>query len=424
LAALTSAIFAASAVAANAPAPTLTLRGSTLSWTAVQGTSSYQLQTVSSGEKSFTYLSGRSAAIPGPLSATTKYRVRAYTPSLSAWSNRITVKRTTEPKDEKKSKKEEKEEREEEEAEVIEEPENEGEAEHGPIRFSPGIDGGAADTHSLSNAVALGAKVVRLDIGYQHVSEAGVAQTAAQYEAKGITPLLLYGFNGTMPTAAQVQGITALANIPGIKTIEFGNETSYTYQYGDGPSNASYRTRARTYAERFVEAAKALAPYHVGLLAQASDGGTGSSVWVDEMFAAEPELTKYVSGWTVHPYGTNGPAEMTRMIADLSRHGDTTLPIDITEWGLASDNGRALSDNYGFPVNLTYTKAGSLLTEWVAKYRAQCAGRLSDFIVYQAQDQQASGSSTSREAYFGALQSKGQRKLGYTEAVEAVLAQS
>ncbi|HXP38571.1 MAG TPA: hypothetical protein VN817_12475 [Solirubrobacteraceae bacterium] len=420
LAAIASAIFAASATA-TASAPTLTLKGSTLSWSAVSGTSSYELQTVAAGEKSLAYVTGRSYSIASSLPVTTKYRVRAYAPEAGSWSNRITIRVPTsaKSKNEKKSKKEQKEE---EEAAVGEEGE---EVERGPIRFSPGINGGADATYDVPGVASLGAKLVRLDVPFQHVGESAVVQEAAQYVAKGITPLMLYDFHGTMPTAAQVQGIVALARIPGVKAVEFGNETSYGYQYGeDGPTKASYKERARTYAHRFVEAAKALMPYHVELLAQASDGGSGSPVWVDEMFAAEPDLLSYVGGWTIHPYGPNGAAEMSRMIADLAQHGDTSLPIDITEWGIASDNGRALSENYGFPVNLTYAKAGTLLSEWAAKYRAQCDGRLRDFVVYQVRDQQKTGASKSREAYFGALEHEDQRKAGYTEAVEALMKQS
>jgi hypothetical protein len=417
---IASAIFAASATA-TASAPTLTLKGSTLSWTAVPGASGYQVQTVAAGEKSLAYVTDRSYAIPGSLTVTTKYRVREYAPDAGSWSNRITIRvaQSEKSKIKKKSKKEQKEE---EEAEVVEE--GEGEVERGPIHFSPGINGGPDGTYDVPGVTSLGAKLVRLDIPFQHVNESAVAQEAAQYVAKGVTPLMLYDFHGTMPTAAQVQGIAALARIPGVKTVEFGNETSYGYQYGDGASSSSYKERARTYAHRFVEAAKALTPYHVELLAQASDGGSGSPVWVNEMFAAEPDLLSYVGGWTIHPYGPNGAAEMSRMIADLAQHGDTTLPIDITEWGVASDNGRALSENYGFPVNLTYAKAGNLLSEWAAKYRAQCDGRLRDFVVYQLRDQQKTGASKSREAYFGALEHEDQRKGGYTEAVEALMKQS
>ena len=421
LAVIASAIFAASATATGS-APTLTLKGSTLSWTAVPGATGYEVQTVAAGEKSLAYVTGRSYATPASPAVTTKYRVREDAPEASSWSNRITIRvpASAKSKTEKKSKKEQKEE---EEGGAVEE--GEGEVERGPIHFSPGINGGADATYDVPGVASLGAKLVRLDVPFQQVNEGAVAQEVAQYVAKGITPLMLYDFHGTMPTAAQVQGIVALARIPGVKTVEFGNETSYGYQYGeDGPTKASYKERARTYAHRFVEAAKALMPYHVELLAQASDGGSGSPVWVNEMFAAEPDLLSYVGGWTIHPYGPNGAAEMSRMIADLAQHRDTTLPIDITEWGIASDNGRALSENYGFPVNLTYAKAGSLLSEWAAKYRAQCDGRLRDFVVYQVRDQQKTGASKSREAYFGALEHEDQRKAGYTEAVEALMKQS
>jgi hypothetical protein len=397
---LASVAFASIALAARAPAPRLSVKGTTLSWTEVQGATSYELRSSSHGAVHVTEVSGLRYTIASE-APTTSYHVRASAPVLGKWSKAArVVNRQAKGKHHK------------------EEPE---EVEREGISFSPGVVGGSEANFDFPAVASLGAKLVRIEVPFWEVNEAAIAQTSAQYEAKGITPQILYNFTGTMPSSAQATGITALARIPGIKRIEFGNETSYGYQYGDEPNDASYKQRARTYAIRFVEAAKALEPYHIGLLAQAGNGGTESPVWVNEMFAAEPELTKYVSGWTIHPYGTHGPTEMSEMLSELASHGDTSLPIDITEWGLATDNGRALSNNYGFPVNLTYAQAGALLKESVAKYRAQCDGRLRSFIVYQDRDERASGSSTDREYYFGALQHEDQRKPGYTEAVEAVM---
>jgi hypothetical protein len=395
--------------AAQAARAKLTLQGATLKWAAVPGAKSYQVRVEVGKEKTYVATSATTYTINLTPELTTKYRVRTLTPESGGWSEQVKLGGTL--KSGKKGGEES------EEAPKTEEPPRET----GPIVFSPGINAGYDRNYDLPGASQLGAHLVRLDVEFTEDEAPSVAETIAAYVARGITPQPLFDFNSRMPSKAQARSIVALAKLPGVKLIEFGNETAQGYQYGnDGPADASYKQRARTYAERFVEAAQALAPYHVGLLAQGSPEGTGSPVWVNEMFAAEPELTKYVAGWTTHPYGTNGAKEMEETIAGLNAHHAGSLPIDVTEWGLASDNGRALSDNYGFPVNLTYAEAATLLRQQVARFKAICAGRLRSFILYQVRDQQPTGVSTNREFYFGALQHLDQSKGAYTEAVKAL----
>lgn len=389
--------------AARAAAPTLTLQGATLKWAPVAGTTSYQLRIEVGLERSYLTTSATSQVIDTTPELTTKYRVRTLAPETGAWSTQIKLGGSIQ-------------------SGQLGEEREEAPHETGPAVFSPGINAGYDPVYDIPGASRLGAHLVRLDVEFTKVASPLVAETVAAYVARGITPQPLFDFYGRMPSRTQARRIVALAKLPGVKLIEFGNETAQGYQYGnDGPANASYKQRARTYAERFVEAARALAPYHVGLLAQGSGEGTGSPVWVNEMFAAEPELADYVAGWTVHPYGTGGAREMEETITTLNAHHAGSLPIDITEWGLASDNGRSLSNNYGFPVNLTYAEAATLLRQWVARYKAICAGKLRSFIVYQVRDQQPSGAATNREFYFGALQHFDQAKGAYTEAVKSLL---
>jgi hypothetical protein len=259
----------------------------------------------------------------------------------------------------------------------------------------------------------------------------------ATYAAKGIRVQPLAGFYGRMPSASEARNLASWAQAYGpggtywnshggtpepIEAIEFGNETSYTYQYGDSQTSPSYRERGERYGERFKEAAEAIsaAGSSVGLLAQADDW-TGN--WVGAIFKAVPGFARFVAGWTIHPYGPTWKKRIEDLIRQTGEHGaPATIPIDVTEWGLSTDNGRCLSENYGWNRCMSYTEAGEVLKRTVAEMRQAFASRLQDFILYQVHDLSASGSSGDREQYFGALQLGHQAKGTFTGAVESMLA--
>ena len=92
------------------------------------------------------------------------------------------------------------------------------------------------------------------------------------------------------------------------------------------------------------EAAQAISStgIKVGLLAQADDW-TGT--WVNGMFSSVPNLGSYVAGWTIHPYGTSWESRLQDLLAQSQPHmaHPSNIPIDITEWGVANDNGHCLS---------------------------------------------------------------------------------
>ena len=291
-------------------------------------------------------------------------------------------------------------------------------------RFHPGLVASADHPLSAVAAGVLGADVVRVefDIG---TPAASMRQSVDVVAKHGARPLLLAGFHGRMPTKAEAENLATWAAEfgPGgsfwagrtdgrlaVQQIEFGNETSYSHQYGDTWSSQSYKDRARLYATRFAQAraAVAMSGRDVGLLAQADDGGTGSSNWVDGMFAAVPNLEQLVDGWIVHPYGPRGTWEpkIDRLIAQTAANGaPATIPIDVTEYGLSSANGMALTDNYGWPVNQTYAQAASALDGTIAGMRADPAigPRLRHFLIYAAHDLRPPGTSNQRESNFGVL---------------------
>jgi hypothetical protein len=310
-------------------------------------------------------------------------------------------------------------------------------------RFDPGVAASANHALSAQAAGSLGADVVRLefDIG---TPAAQLRASVAEVTARGARPLLLAGFHGRMPTQAEAQNLAGWAAEfgPGgtfwagrgdghlaVHQIEFGNETSYSHQYGDTWSSPSYEQRARTYATRFAQAHAAIAfsGRRVGLLAQADDGGTGSSAWVDGMFEAVPGLASMVDGWTVHPYGPRSRWEpkLDRLIAQTAARGaPASIPIDVTEYGISTSDGRALSDNYGWPVDQTYAQAAAALDATVRDMLADpsIGPRLRLFLIYQAHDLRPPGTTKDREHSFGALQHDLAEKGAYTGEVRRQLA--
>jgi hypothetical protein len=308
-----------------------------------------------------------------------------------------------------------------------------------------GVVSGSAIAWELPFAHKLGTHTARMEFSI-NTPASQLEPVVEAYAKAGIKPLLLAGFDGTMPSAAETRNLASWAAEfgPGgsfwqgktfpagtaVTNIEFGNETSYSYQYSDTSSAsnwyslASYKTRAQTYALRFKEAYEAIhtAGAKVGLLAQADDGGSGSSEWVHNMFVAVPNLSQIVAGWTIHPYGPSWQSAIDRMISQTQAAGaPSSIPIFVTEWGLATDNGRCLDDNYGFNRCMTYQEAATTLQSSLSAMRSRYGSRLAAFYLFQARDQQASGATNGREAYFGALQSNEQAKGAYTTTVQSLL---
>jgi hypothetical protein len=99
-----------------------------------------------------------------------------------------------------------------------------------------------------------------------------------------------------------------------------------------------------------------------------------------------------------------------------------SVPLVITEWGLATDNGHCLDDNYGWNKCMSYSEAGSTMHSVIANMRSRYSSRLRALYMYQTHDQRASGSANGREYYFGALQSGGADKGALTSEVRSQIA--
>ena len=282
--------------------------------------------------------------------------------------------------------------------------------------------------------------LVRLEFGISSPA-AELRPAIAAHAANGSRALLLAGFHGELPTEEEARDLAGWAREYGpggafwggrddelaVRAIEFGNETSFGYQYGDAPGDESHVERAREYARLFVIASEAVraANPEVELLAQADSAGSESSAWVDGMFDAVPDLAEHVGGWTVHPYGPRSQWEprIDQLVRQTRARGASDdIPIWITEWGLASDDGRCLDDNYDWDECMSYGDAAVALRQTVAQMGARYGDRLRAFLIYQGRDQRPPGDSDEREHYFGVLQTDRSPKGAYTDLVRSLLA--
>jgi hypothetical protein len=301
-----------------------------------------------------------------------------------------------------------------------------------------------ADARSLAGTIGrLGAPIVRVEFSIDS-SPARLAPVIAAYARAGVRVLPLAGFYGRVPSPAEASNLATWAQAfgPGgsfwrrwagselaIEAIEFGNETNQAYQFaGCSYSCSAYAGRAHAYALALKAAQEAIdgpqGDPRVGLLAIGDDGGSGSAAWVDGMFEAVPDLARRIAGWTAHTYGPRSSWQplLDRLVRQTRARGaPATIPIYITELGFASDDGRCLSNNFGWNPCMTYGEAAASLQATLTEIRARYGERLRAIFLYQAVDQRLPRVDANREHYFGVLKANRAPKGAYTAAVRALL---
>lgn len=277
----------------------------------------------------------------------------------------------------------------------------------------------------------LGAKLVRYEWGIGN-SASALDDELDAFARAGAKVCALAGFHARMPSQAEAEGLRSWALRHGpqgtgkIIAIEFGNETGYSYQYahtGEWWKSPELFARASLYADRALQAATALQGTGVGLLIQCDDGGSGSTNWINTMLDRQPALRTAALGHVIHPYGPGGFDRVTKMTVALRAKG-VEPAWWFTEWGLSSDNGRPLTNNYGYPVDQTYDQAAATLRDVRSRWSRDFGSVLRHAFVYQIHDQKPSGSTNEREAFFGAVKSSGADKGSYSVAVREVLART
>ena len=299
----------------------------------------------------------------------------------------------------------------------------------GPGPFSFGIVSTRGIGH-IDDVRSLGARITRIEfqIGADTSTMREFVNRAAR---QGVEVILLAGFEGRIPSSEEAKSLAVWAREfgPGgtfwngrsdgayaVRYIEFGNETSYRHQ-GVFEQGGDYARRAK----EAIEAIKAANP-RVGLLVQADDADINPSPWVKDMHAAVPNLGNIAAGWTVHPYGprSNWEGRLSRLVNQTAGVGWPPLPLFLTEWGIATDNGRSLSDNYDWPTDMTYAQVGDAVRTDVPAMNARFPGRIAVVLWYFIRDHATPGSSSDREDYFGAVKEDRSDKGALTAAIRAM----
>jgi hypothetical protein len=445
---------------ARQKAPVLTVSGTTLKWKKIAGVNSYVMVTKVAGKSDrYTVVTGTSTTPAAQSGKMVTYALRTAVVG-SAWSNeakisyaaagsaaRTKADSTTHPASTTKPRTGSTGSTTGSAAPAPSTPASTPTAPSTAQTFKAGVVAGGAPLGDLANFTTLGAKSARVEFDID-TPASDLASVVDAYAKAGIQPLILAGFQGRTPTAAEGRNLATWAATYGpngtfwagkdypagtaVTRIEFGNETNQSWQYSqlqNDPNWANtsfFASLAQGYATAFkagAEAIKAANP-GVGLLAIGDTPGNWAS-WFDNIYKAVPSFHDHVAGWVMHPYGPEARWQpiMDNALAQVAAHGaPSTIPVHVTEYGIASDNGRCLDDNYGWDKCMTYDQAATALTSTVAGMRARYGARLASMFLYQVHDQKTPGTSSSRESYFGGLTVAGAAKGAYTTAMTSLLA--
>lgn len=230
---------------------------------------------------------------------------------------------------------------------------------------------------ALANSKAVGANFVRMEFSNDD-SASSVKAMVDKARSAGMKVIVQ-----SADPWNNLSNVVAWGKLLGnsIIGIEFGNEDSFEYKGATTAKGEQYGRNYKTVHDALGGA--------TSLLAQGDDPHGVN--WTN----AVKVNAGTVDGWVTHPYGPQSRADST-----LDHIMDqTTGPVWITEWGLATDNGAMLSNNYDWPRNQTYQQAADALenslSRMVEKYP-----RLRGMAYFQAHDQTPPGDGE-REHYFG-----------------------
>jgi hypothetical protein len=123
----------------------------------------------------------------------------------------------------------------------------------------------------------------------------------------------------------------------------------------------------------------------------------------------------------MHPYGPKSRWQpiMDKVVSDTAKHGDTTLPFFITEYGISTNNGVCLDSNYSWPTCMTYQQAADGMRGAIADMKSRYGSRLAQMFIFEQRDM--ANDANGREANFGAIKSDGSPKGVFTTTIRDLI---
>lgn len=241
-------------------------------------------------------------------------------------------------------------------------------------------------------------------------SRSEVEAIAAEYAALGTRIVPLVDFNGAAPPEAEARNVGTWATVPGVEAIEFGNEPWLQNESWD------YAQYARSF--KAAHDAVAAANPHMTLIAVGDSANRSHRPGLRVMQAMKdagvrPRAVQF------HPYGPGWGNRLDDLKRDLADVGWAGTQMWATETGVASDDGRTLTDNYGWNRSMTYTEAATTTEQIVNGLRA---GGVARVMLYMGTDYAAPGTSNEREWYFGLTTSTNGDKGALTAKARSLLA--
>lgn len=186
-----------------------------------------------------------------------------------------------------------------------------------------------------------------------------------------------------------------------ILAIEFGNEDNFEYK-GTSGDGAIYGANYNTVHAGTVGKCQ--------LWAQGGDPHFGSG-WTAAVRGVGGAANT-PDAWITHPYGpppTMGLGNRSKDILD-DVMAKTTGDVWITEWGITTDDGPTLTpQTYDWPANITIANAAVGFQNYL-DWAVPTYSRLKGMSYYQSHDQQAPGTDTQSEHYFGCRRNGGGAK--------------
>jgi hypothetical protein len=226
-----------------------------------------------------------------------------------------------------------------------------------------------------------------------------------------------YNSGGVSALDANAWAANAVATYranPNLKAIEILNEPGGTWFWG---GNALSQANASAYANLLKTVHNAMVSNFGAnrpILLGSYDGGyAGGLTWGQMVWAADPNVSSYIDGITMHPYGGTGNVSSSALGSRAyigTAHASTGLPVYITEVGWPTAVGQPSTGD-----SLQWSEAAQATNIYNFVTWARSTGYIKAVIVFNYRD-------WGTNMWYGITRIDGSHKKSYEDLRRAALA--